>query len=103
MLVRMGALALLAVAVVSSAVVSSVALAADQASFPGQQVQPDMGEQFEARTRIEGEDGTIPPVIERNPDPQAGPRIWVNRFKLDSLAEFPEDGVTREAVGRLVE
>jgi len=65
--------------------------------------QPDMGEQFEARTRIEGEDGTIPPVIERNPDPQAGPRIWVNRFKLDSLAEFPEDGVTREAVGRLVE
>lgn len=51
MLVRMGALVLLVAVVVSGAVVSRVALAADQASFPGQQVQPDMGAQFEARTR----------------------------------------------------
>ncbi len=98
MLARIGTWVLLAVAVVSG-----VVQAADQASLPGQQVQPDISKQFEARTRIEGEDGTIPPVVDRNPDPQAGPRIWVNSFKLDSLAEFPEDGVTRDAVGRLVE
>lgn len=76
--------------------------AADQAAFPAAPAD-GIDKQFEQRTGIQGEDGTIPPVVERNPDPQAGPRIWVNQFNLKSIPEFPENDITREKVGRLVE
>lgn len=81
-----------------------VALAANPA-FP-EQPSEQIGAQYEQRAEfasVAGQDGTIPPVVERNPDPQAGPRIWVNRFKLDAMPEFPERDITRESVGRLVE
>lgn len=79
-----------------------VVFAADQTAFP---TPPAAGidKQFEQRTSVAGEDGTIPPVVDRNPDPQAGPRIWVNQFNLKSIPEFPDDDITREKIGRLTE
>ena len=49
------------------------------------------------------EDMDIPSVRERNPDPNAGPRLAVKEFRLQGIVEFPELGITREAIGKLVE
>lgn len=76
--------------------------AADQAGLPSVP-EPTLEQEFEKRTRIEGEDGTIPPVAERNPDPTAGTRIWVHEFSLKDIPVFPDDGITREGVASLVE
>jgi len=42
-------------------------------------------------------------VRERNPDPTAGPRLAVKEFRLQGIVEFPELGITRAAIGKLVE
>jgi len=49
------------------------------------------------------QDMDIPSVRERNPDPQAGPRLAVSEFRLQGIVEFPALGITREAIGKLVE
>ncbi len=49
------------------------------------------------------EDMDIPSVRERNPDPQAGPRLAIKEFRLQGIVEFPELGITRAAIGKLVE
>jgi len=49
------------------------------------------------------QDMDIPSVRERNPDPTAGPRLAVKEFRLQGIVEFPELGITRAAIGKLVE
>jgi len=49
------------------------------------------------------QDMDIPSVRERNPDPTAGPRLAVKEFRLQGIVEFPELGITRTAIGKLVE
>lgn len=89
-------------ALVSLPVVTMSAFAADQSAVP-EPPQPGLEQQLQERLHVQGEDGTIPPVVDRNPDPKAGPRIWVTTFDLKNIPEHPEDGITREGVGRLVE
>ncbi|MCP4324584.1 MAG: ShlB/FhaC/HecB family hemolysin secretion/activation protein [Alteromonadales bacterium] len=48
-------------------------------------------------------DMDIPPVRERSPDPNAGPRLAVAEFRIQGLVEFPELGITRESIAQLVE
>ena len=48
-------------------------------------------------------DMNIPAVRDRLPDPMAGPRLAVAEFRIQGLVEFPELGITREAIGDLVE
>ena len=48
-------------------------------------------------------DMNIPAVRDRLPDPMAGPRLAVAEFRIQGLVEFPELGITREAIGQLVE
>jgi len=45
----------------------------------------------------------IPGVRDRNPDPNAGPRIAVSEFRIQGLVEYPEQGITRKAIDNLVE
>jgi hemolysin activation/secretion protein len=48
-------------------------------------------------------DMNIPAVQDRFPDPMAGPRLAVAEFRIQGLVEFPELGITRAAISRLVE
>jgi len=48
-------------------------------------------------------DMNIPAVSDRLPDPMAGPRLAVAEFRIQGLVEFPELGITREAISLLVE
>jgi len=45
----------------------------------------------------------IPSVRERDPDPEAGPRLSVKEFRLQGLLEYPELGITREELIKRVE
>ncbi len=45
----------------------------------------------------------VPAVRDRSPDPAAGPRLAVSEFRIQGLIEFPELGITREALTKMVE
>jgi hemolysin activation/secretion protein len=45
----------------------------------------------------------IPSVRDRDPDPEAGPRLNIEKFKLEGIVEFPELGITRADIDELVE
>jgi hemolysin activation/secretion protein len=49
------------------------------------------------------QDMDIPSVRDRLPDPLAGPHLAVSEFRIQGLLEFPELGITREAISQLVE
>jgi len=64
---------------------------------------PTIEEVPEAEHDILLKDLDIPSVRERNPNPEAGPRLNVTAFRVQGVVEFPELGITREAVIKLVE
>jgi len=45
----------------------------------------------------------IPAVRDRNPDPTAGPRLSVKEFRLQGIIEYPELGITKAEVSKIVE
>lgn len=45
----------------------------------------------------------VPPVRDRDPDPEAGPRLNVKEFRLQGLVEYPELGITRAELIKRVE
>lgn len=45
----------------------------------------------------------IPPVRDRDPDPQAGPRLNIKEFRLQGVVEFPELGISRKELIEQVE
>lgn len=45
----------------------------------------------------------IPPVRDRDPDPEAGPRLNVTEFRIQGIVEFPELGITRKELMQQVE
>ncbi len=45
----------------------------------------------------------VPGVKERDPDPEAGPRLNVKEFRLQGMVEFPELGITRKELIEKVE
>ena len=49
------------------------------------------------------QDIDIPAVRDRDPDPNAGPRVAVSQFKIQGLVEYPKLGITREALSKLAE
>ncbi|VAW89604.1 hypothetical protein MNBD_GAMMA18-2471, partial [hydrothermal vent metagenome] len=49
------------------------------------------------------QDLDVPAVRDRSPDPTAGPRLAVSEFRIQGLIEFPELGITREALTQMVE
>lgn len=45
----------------------------------------------------------IPSVRERDPDPDAGPRLNVLKFKLQGIVEYPELGIKKSDIEKLIE
>lgn len=45
----------------------------------------------------------IPSVRERDPDPQAGPRLNIKEFRIQGLLEYPELGISRQEIIERVE
>lgn len=64
---------------------------------------PDLSETPTLERKSMLRDIDIPPVSDRNPDPNAGPRLAVSEFRIQGLVEYPDLGITREALNRLVE
>lgn len=64
---------------------------------------PEVKEMPNPKARTLLRDIDIPPLRERSPDPNAGPRVAVSEFRIQGLVEYPELGITREALAELVE
>ena len=45
----------------------------------------------------------IPPVRDRDPNPEGGPRLAVTEFRLQGVVEYPELDITLEKISKLVE
>lgn len=76
------------------------------ASFPLLAAVVEMPEitetpQLEKKTMVRDVD--IPGVKKRSVDPMAGPRLAVSEFRIQGLLEYPELGITREALAQMVE
>ncbi len=64
---------------------------------------PDLTEMPELERKSLLKDLDIPGVRDRDPSPDAGPRLNVSKFKLEGIVEFPELGITREDIEELIE
>jgi len=64
---------------------------------------PEIEQLREIKEKTLLKDMNIPAVRDRLPDPMAGPRLGVAEFRIQGLVEFPELGITREAIAKLVE
>lgn len=64
---------------------------------------PDVTETTEPRTKSLLRDLDIPAVKYRSPDPTQGPRLAVSEFRVQGLVEYPELGITHEAISKVVE
>lgn len=64
---------------------------------------PEITEMPEVQRKSLLKDLDIPSVRERAPDPEAGPRLNVTRFKLEGIVEYPELGITRVEIDQLIE
>jgi len=56
---------------------------------------------FERKSMLK--DLNIPSVRDRDPDPDSGPRLNVVRFKLQGIVEYPDLGITKEDIDKLIE
>ena len=64
---------------------------------------PEITEMPEVQRKSLLKDLDIPSVRERSPDPEAGPRLNVTRFKLEGIVEYPELGITQKEIEVLIE
>jgi hemolysin activation/secretion protein len=64
---------------------------------------PSVQELPEAQNDILLKDLDIPPVRDRSPHPESGPRLNVTSFRVQGIVEFPELGITRQSLIELVE
>ena len=64
---------------------------------------PDISEAPALERKSMLRDLDIPGVKDRDPDPTAGPRLAVKEFRVQGLVEYPELGITREAINKLVD
>jgi len=73
------------------------------ASHAGFLEMPDTTEtpEFERQSLLLDMD--IPTVKDRDPNPQAGPRLNVKEFRVQGLREYPELGITRDQIIKQVE
>ena len=64
---------------------------------------PEISETPELRGKTMVRDIDVPGVRDRNPDPNSGPRLAVKEFRIQGLVEYPELGITRQALDKLIE
>lgn len=83
--------------------IASLLVVAPALAYAGFLEMPDTTEtpEFERRSLLLDMD--IPAVKDRDPNPQAGPRLNVKEFRIQGLREYPELGITREQIIKQVE
>ena len=64
---------------------------------------PELNDVPELEERSMLLDLDIPPVVARDPDPAAGPRLNVKEFRIQGIFDFPEYGISKEEVIKRVE
>ena len=64
---------------------------------------PDVSDVPDIERRTMLRDMDVPGVRDRNPDPEAGPRLAVSAFRLQGMVEFPELGITKAELDKLIE
>lgn len=64
---------------------------------------PDTTEVPEMERESLLKDLDIPSVRDRDPDPAVGPRLNITQFRVQGVVEYPELGITRESLNKLVE
>jgi hemolysin activation/secretion protein len=64
---------------------------------------PDIRDSTPLRGKSVYENMDVPPVRERNPNPEAGPRIWVREFKVQGIVERPDYGINQKDIEAYVE
>ena len=64
---------------------------------------PEITESLELERKSMLRDLDIPGVKDRDPDPEAGPRLAVKEFRVQGLVEYPDLGITREVINKLVD
>ncbi len=81
--------------------VFSVCLPLD--SLAGFLEMPEITEVPDLERKSMLKDLSVPSVRDRDPDPEAGPRLNVERFKLQGIVEYPELGITKAEIDKLIE
>ncbi|MCF6324600.1 MAG: ShlB/FhaC/HecB family hemolysin secretion/activation protein [Gammaproteobacteria bacterium] len=64
---------------------------------------PDIEQFGAAEEKTMLRDMDVPALKDRSPDPTAGPRLSVSEFRIQGLVEYPELGITHQALAELVE
>jgi hemolysin activation/secretion protein len=64
---------------------------------------PDVRDSTPLKGKSVYENIDIPPVRERNPNPEAGPRVWVLQIKLQGVIERPEYGIIKSEIENYAE
>lgn len=72
-------------------------------SFAGFLEMPEITEMPEFERKSMLKDLDIPSVRDRDPDPESGPRLNVLKFKLQGIVEYPELGITKADIDKLIE
>jgi len=72
-------------------------------SWAGFLEMPEITEMPDLERKSMLKDLDIPSVRDRDPDPDSGPRLNVERFKLQGIVEYPELGITKEDIDKLIE
>lgn len=71
--------------------------------FAGFLEMPEITESLDLERKSMLRDLDIPGVKDRDPDPTAGPRLAVKEFRVQGLVEYPDLGITRADINKLVE
>ena len=72
-------------------------------SWAGFLEMPEITEVPDLERKSMLKDLSVPSVRDRDPDPEAGPRLNVEKFKLQGIVEYPELGITKAEIEKLIE
>ena len=64
---------------------------------------PDVRDSSSLKGKSVYENIDVPPVRERDPNPQGGPRVWVLKIKLQGVVDRPKYGITKQALEEYAE
>jgi len=72
-------------------------------SWAGFLEMPEITQMPELERKSMLKDLDIPSVRDRDPDPESGPRLNVEKFKLQGIVEYPDLGITKKEIDKLIE
>ena len=80
-----------------------IAVCLPAVSWAGFLEMPEITEMPDLERKSLLKDLDIPSVRDRDPDPESGPRLNVTKFKLQGIVEYPELGITKKDIDKLIE